>query len=58
MIYMNNLVGDVKASPKDFYRYILSRQAIGPECVERNSSKLVTKGCLRLVINELSFKIW
>ena len=26
MVYVNNLVGDVKANPKDFYRYINSQK--------------------------------
>ena len=32
-----------------------TRQAIGPGCVERDCSKCLMKGCLRLVINEFSF---
>ena len=29
-IYVNNLVGDVKANPKDFYRYINSQKKERP----------------------------
>ena len=32
----------------------ITRQAIGPGCIERNCSKYLMKGCLRLVINEFS----
>ena len=45
-LYVNNLVGDVKANPKDFYQYINSQKkdAQGIGCVLFKDFYLRTKG--------------
>ena len=52
-LYVNNLVGDVKANPRDFYRYINSQkkdtQGIPP--LKRKNGKGVYKGLVRPVLD-------
>ena len=42
-LYVNNLVGDIKANPRDFYRYIYSQKEVTqgiPPLKRRNGSGL------------------
>ena len=58
-LYVNNLVGDVKANPRDFYRYINGQKKDSsryPPLKKRNESGLAESDFKRLV--NLLVSLW